>query len=188
MQPRNAVGLLLLPVLRVLANSKIIANVNIAEVLRVVKPKACSREGFLLSKKLKGKIPVFYSSSDLEGVAYRCKTQINEAAKQPAYWNVLPELDHNELGGFNNLANKVVIVMIRDKKDSARVRKRMKITKSIIKESTSVCEIHTKGKSLLTRILYAIYVGDYASYYLALFNREDPTPVEIIEEFKKRLK
>ena len=64
-----------------------------------------------------------------------------------------------------------------------------KITKKarINYKKTTVTKIQTKGKWLLTRMMYAIYVGDFASYYLALSNKQDPTPVPLIEDFKKRL-
>ncbi len=187
LQPRAAMGLLFVSVLRVLFNSKIISNPNVGSAIKAAVPKACSKEGFLLAQKMKGKIPVFYASENFKGVAYRCKTQVNENAKQPAFFHTLPEMNHNEINAFERNAGKLIAVMIRDKNDSLRIKKRMDITKEIIKENADVAEIKTKGNSLLARMLYTIYVGDYASYYLALMNNEDPTPVPVIAELKKRL-
>lgn len=190
LQPREALSYTFLPILMVLSNSKIISNQNSAvnESIRLLVPKTLRREGFLLAQKIKGKIPVFYASETFKAAAYRCKTQVNENAKQPAFSNVIPEMNHNELSGFKNLANKVHVIFIRDKKDSVHIRKRIEINKRIIKEKTGISEINTKGKTLLARMLTVIYVGDFASYYLALMNKEDPTPVSVIEELKKRLK
>jgi len=186
-QPRVALGYLLMPILVVLANSKVIVNPGINQALEVLDSKICSRKGFLLAKEIKGRLPIFYASNSLKTAAYRCKTQINENSKQPAFNNVLPEMNHNEINGFYKNSNKIHAVFIRDKKDSEMVKKRMDISKVIIKEKTKVSEIHSFGNNLLGRILSVIYIGDYASYYLALMNKEDPTPVPVIEVLKKKL-
>ncbi|MBW2996163.1 hypothetical protein KY332_02550 [Candidatus Woesearchaeota archaeon] len=78
-------------------------------------------------------------------------------------------------------------MFIRDKKDLIKVKKRMVITKKLIKTQTNIAEIHVRGKSLLARMLSTIYIGDLTSYYLALMNKIDPTPVPLIKELKKRL-
>lgn len=189
-QPRAAIGFLFLPVLKILANSRIIPNQDsaIREAIRGLVPKICSKEGFMLAKKLKDKIPVFYGSEELAGVAYRMKTQVNENAKQPAFWHVFPEMDHNEINGFKRGGKKLQLVFIRDKRDLQKIRKRMAITKKLIKDSTNVTDLHVRGNSLLARMLITIYIGDYASYYLALMNKVNPGIVKIIEELKKRLK
>ena len=42
-------------------------------------------------------------------------------------------------------------------------------------------------KNILEKMFYAIILGDWTSYYLALLNNQDPTPVAMVEEFKKEL-
>ena len=188
-QPRNAIGYLFLSMLAVLSNNRIIPNQSgaISETIRLLHPKQNSKEAFMLAKKLKDKIPVFYASEELAGAAYRMKTQVNENAKQPAFYHVFPEMNHNEINGFKKLGKKLITVFIRDSKDVMIIRKRMAITKNLIKSQTHTVDLNVNGKSLLARMLTTIYVGDYASYYLALMSREDPTPVPIIEELKKKL-
>ena len=82
---------------------------------------------------------------------------------------------------------KFAVVMIRDKYDNERIKKRMDICRDIMEVNVDVEEVETQGESLLARMFSAIYLGDYVSYYLALWNRVDPSPVEIIEDMKKRL-
>ena len=50
-----------------------------------------------------------------------------------------------------------------------------------------IIEVEAKGETNLERMLSLIYVGDFASIYLAVLRNMDPTPVNSIEEFKKRL-
>ena len=92
------------------------------------------------------------------------------------------------MNGFNRNTSKLAIVFLMDKKDSLIIKKRMDITRKIIKNSgVKVVDLDVHGKSLLARMMYSIYVGDYLSYYIALMNKIDPTPVPVVEDFKKRL-
>jgi len=191
LQPRAAIGYLFFPMIGLLHNSGIIEvkNEELNEMLNIIKDVNYYKEkGEALAKKIKGKIPVIYSSTLLEPVAYRFKTQINENSKQPAFNHVFPEMNHNELVGYKNMERKeFVAIFIKDKEDHPRIKKRMDICKKIIEKRVDVEEIETRGNHLLSRMFSAIYLGDFASYYLALFNREDPTPVNIIEYLKKEL-
>lgn len=191
LQPRASLGYLFFPMIGLLHNSGIIEvkNEEMNEMLDILKDINYYKEaGEALAKKIKNKTPVIYSSELLEPVAYRFKTQINENSKQAAFHHVFPEMNHNELVGYKNMDRKdFIVIMIKDKEDHPRIRKRMEICKDIFEKRVDVEEIETKGKYLLSRIFSAIYLGDFTSYYLALSNREDPAPVDIIEYLKKKL-
>ncbi|MBW2965964.1 bifunctional phosphoglucose/phosphomannose isomerase [Candidatus Woesearchaeota archaeon] len=189
-QPRIALAYTFIPILVVLSRYRLIANQDNAlrETIRGLVPKTNSKEGFMLAKKLLNKTPIFYASDNLHGVVYICKTLTNENAKQPAFYHVFPEMNHNEINGFKKNAKKLYIVMIRDKKDHIRIKKRMEIVGKLLKESVGISELPTKGKSLLARMLHTLHIIMYTSYYLALMNKIDPTPVPIIQELKAKLK
>ncbi|MBD3249097.1 bifunctional phosphoglucose/phosphomannose isomerase [Candidatus Woesearchaeota archaeon] len=188
--PRAAMGYLFISALVAMARAKIISDQDTAirEAVKGLVSKTCSREGFMLAKKMNNKIPVFYGSEEMRGVVYRMKCQINENAKQPAFYNVFPEMDHNEINGFKKQGKKMISVFLMNNKDNIAVKKRMDITKRLIKEQTNTAEIQVKGKNHLAKMLRTIYVGDFASYYLSLMNKEDPTPVPLISKLKERLK
>ena len=133
-------------------------------------------------------MPIIYSSGLFEPVAYRWRTQINENAKLPAMHHVFPEMNHNEINAFMNMRREnFAAIIIRDEGDDERVKRRMDITRDIIGRTVDVEEVHTKGSSLLARMFYAIHLGDFTSYYLAIDNRLGPTPVGVIEHLKKEL-
>ena len=117
----------------------------------------------------------------------RWKTQINENAKMAAFWNVFPEMNHNEIAAYQSMDSKYAPAFIRDRNDNERVRKRMDICKEIMEKRMPVHEVYTQGSSLLARMFSAIHLGDFVSYHLALWNRVDPNPVYIIEDMKKKL-
>ena len=190
-QPRAAIGYLFFPMLGLLHNSNIISitDTELNEMLAVLRNvNEFKEKAQELAKKIRGKLPVIYSSELLAPVAYRWRTQINENAKLPALHHVFPEMDHNEINAFINMSRKnFIAIMLRDKKDHERIRKRMDITKEIIANRVDIEEIYTKGDYLLARMMYSIYLGDFVSYYLAIDNRTDPTPVDIIEQLKQEL-
>ena len=190
LQPRAALGYLFFPMLGILHNTNIIRvkNDELNEMMGILKQtNKFNEQGEELSKKLKEKIPIIYASEALGAIAFRWKTQINENAKMPAFYNVFSEMNHNEIAGYKSMDHKFSVVMILDKNDNDRVKKRMNICKEIMEEYVEVEEVETQGESLLARMFSAIYLGDFVSYYLAVWNRADPGPVEIIEEMKGKI-
>jgi len=135
-----------------------------------------------LAEKLVEKIPLIYASERMGVVAYRWKTQFNENAKIHAFCHVFPELDHNELVGYDNIKAGYHVIIIKDDDDYVKIKKRMDITKRLISEAgINVTEMVIKGDCFLTKLFSAIYLGDLTSYYLALKYGTDPTPVDVIE-------
>jgi len=145
-----------------------------------------------LAHSLNGKIVAIYgSNSILDAAAYRWRSQIAENSKNLAFHHVLPEMNHNELVGWQypeNVLRSIGVVFLRDRGDHPQVQRRFDLTKEIIAgKSGALHEIWSEGKSLLARILSVIYLGDYVSLYLACLNSVDPTPVQVIDSFKNRL-
>ena len=185
-------GYLFFPMLGVLANSNLIdvKSNEAAEMLDTLsKTGEFKAVGERISKTIGEKTPIIYASDALSPVAYRWKTQFNENSKVPAFHHAFPEMNHNEIVGYQGMGRSdFIAIFIKDKDDNERVKKRMDITKEIISSRVDVEEVFTKGEHLLSRLFSGIYYGDFASYYLALANKVDPTPVNVIENLKKKLK
>lgn len=198
LQPRNAIAYMFFPLLKVLENSGIIGNQsgNVKHLIDALHKNAdiYDKSAKELSEKLYNKLPVIYSSNSMYPIAYRWKTQFNENTKLPAFCNRFPELNHNELNSYVNAAKLGIsfhLMILKDEHDNKRIIKRMDVTKKIIKEickdSVEFTELNIKGDDLLTRMFTTIYMGDLITYYLALKYATDPSPVELIEKFKKEL-
>ena len=190
-QPRAALAYLFFPVLGVLANSGIIEvkSDEIQEMLNILgNTGEFKSAGESIAKKIGGKTPIVYASELLSAVAYRWKTQFNENSKMAAFYHTFSEMNHNEIAAYQTMGNDDFIsIIIRDKDDNERIRKRMDLTKEIMSSRLCVEEIFTKGNGILSRMFSGIYFGDFASYYAALANKIDPTPVTVIENLKKKL-
>jgi len=188
--PRAAVGYLFFSLLRVLAEQKVISNPQkeIKSAVSLLKKSKIEEEAQRLAKKLKGKVPLVYSSERLSVIAYRWKTQFNENSKIHAFSHTFSEMNHNELEGFESKLGNFITVFLEDDKDNKRIIKRMKIIKSLLEKKGYECiEIKSKGKSLLEKLCYTMYLGDLAGYYLAEEYGVDPVEVDLIENLKKEL-
>ena len=101
-QPRSALGYLFSAVIKVISNSKIIKDLD-KEILLLnknLKPKILENQGKKLAQKIKGRIPIIYASDKYKALAQIWKINFNENSKSPAFWNSFPELNHNEMVGF----------------------------------------------------------------------------------------
>ncbi len=145
-----------------------------------------------LASKLNGKLPLIYSAADkFDTVNTRWRGQITENAKTLAFGHVFPELNHNEIVGWEvlkDIMKNIHVVILRDKDDYKRIQLRMDVTKGIINDlADGVTEIYSGGKSLLARMFSLLYLADWLSFYLAMLNGVDPSPVKKIDFLKEEL-
>ncbi len=145
-----------------------------------------------VAQKIYNKFPVVYCASiNFDVAAVRLRSQLNENSKVLALSGCLPEMDHNEIVGWQNpkkLIKDFFVVMFRDNGTDARVNKRMDITRDILRRAqVNVLEISSRGEDLLSRIFSLIYIGDFISFYLAILYGIDPAPTERIDYLKQEL-
>ncbi len=200
-QPRAAMGYLALPLLAILSRLDLVSRVDgwdsMIDVFEQVRRQSSAdiaterNPAKELARSLHGRIPVIYGTvSNTDLVAMRWKTQINENAKQPAYWNSFPELNHNEILALvrSDLLRNPFIIVLRNSYDHPENSTRMKIMRDLFTErDIPYTEITAMGETELEQVMSQMYFGDYVSYYLALANGLDPSPVELIERFKVQL-
>ena len=191
-EPRYATGYFFSSMLQVLINSGL-AEDQTKELLaesqklkkNVLKIELKSRK---IAKSLIGKVPVVYSSAQFQAVAMIWKIKLNESAKTPAFYNYFPELNHNEMSGFTNPKHKYQIITLLDKNDHPQNIKRMHITAKILKPmGVNTIIVEMEGKNIFETIFSTLLLGDWVSYHLALAYGQDPTPVKMVDDFKKLL-
>lgn len=144
-----------------------------------------------LAGRIEGSLPVIYGAGFLAAVANRWKTQFNENAKHWAFFEVLPELNHNAVVGLgipDVIRDTSVALMLRSARDPKRIQERWDVTRELLsREGVTAEEIHGRGETPLTQMLSLIHFGDFVSFYVAMLNEVDPTPVETIAFLKQRL-
>jgi glucose/mannose-6-phosphate isomerase len=137
-------------------------------------------------------VPVIYGASPVTAaVATRWAGQIAENGKTVAHVNVLPEMNHNEIvgwGGPGAFEGKGRVVFLRDADDHPRVSRRIDLTRDEIDATgAEIREVESRGLTRLGRMLSLIGIGDFVSFYLAMLNDVDPTPVAPIDRLKQAL-
>jgi len=144
-----------------------------------------------LAQELYGKLAVIYGAGITTEVAHRWKTQINENSKAWSFHEAFSELNHNAVVGYQfppELASKIQVVMLQSSHLPPPILRRYRITSQILeKANVNFSLIEGSGKSPLAQIMNLVLFGDYVSYYLAILNKTDPTPVETIDFLKGEL-
>lgn len=201
--PRAALGYSFSPILTIIERLGFIGDIQaeFEEMIEVLE-KGLSDYGVeipieqndskSIAISLHNRLPLIYSDNrHFDSVAVRFRGQINENAKQLAFSAVLPENNHNELVGWKNLgvpAENLISVIMTDFGIDPRVRFRMEfLSKTQAESSVETVALESRGEGLLARMFSLIQLGDWISYYMAILNRVDPMPVEIIDRLKASL-
>ncbi len=191
-QPRMGTGYFVGAFLQVFLTLGMLPDVR-HEVLAAVERYGKKRleieeKGKKLAVWLAKSTPIVYSGESYKSVALVWKIKLNENAKTPAFWNVFPELNHNEMVGWTLPQGKFSALFLRDPADHPRIGKRIDITAGLLQEKGIAVEIiDLEGETVFEKIFSSVMLGDFASYYLALEYGQDPTPVDMVEKLKKLL-
>jgi len=201
--PRAALPYLFIPLPILLEKLNMVSGVKseISETLDLLReigaanaPEKPLKENFSkkLASEICGTVPVIYGFGVYRAVAQRLKQQFNENSKVPSKWESFPELNHNEIVGWESageLAKLFSVIFLRDAFESEAICERIAATQELMrKESVKIFEMRGIGKSVLARMLSVICVGDFVSVYLAILRGLDPTPVKTIALLKERVK
>jgi len=203
MPPRAALGYSLIPLVRALeslglypgAGRHISEAVSLLAKLRGrVRPKVAARRNRAkrLAAALFGKVPWVHGTAGImSAAAYRWRTQLNENSKTLAYSSECPELNHNEVVGWERaerLPARIEVVMLRRPGDHWRNRARVDIvSEKLVGPKAPVQVIEAEGRSGLAQLLWTVYLGDWTSLYLAFLNGVDPASIDSINTLKRAL-
>jgi glucose/mannose-6-phosphate isomerase len=143
-----------------------------------------------LARWLHGTTPQIAGAGLTAPIAYRWKTQINENAKSPCFAHELPELDHNEIVGWQGAAElgRFSAVFLDDSDLHPRIRQRIELTRGLIAgHAAGTYRVDSVGGTRMERLISLVLLGDLVSLYLAVLRNVDPTPVPPIEQLKNAL-
>jgi glucose/mannose-6-phosphate isomerase len=194
--PRAMLGYNMIALLSVLYHTNLIGAAFMKETENAIEfldrgKKGIESEAELVARKLRGKLPVIYCDHRLHAMALRFQQQLNENAKHIAHVNTFPEMNHNELGGWQypeNLIPMLQVVYLYSDHDHDRVEKRMEICRNIFeKKSNPIIDVVGEGASLLEQYFYLIHLTDWISFYLARENGIAPDGVESIDYLRSEL-
>ncbi|MEK7190512.1 MAG: bifunctional phosphoglucose/phosphomannose isomerase [Patescibacteria group bacterium] len=189
-QPRSALGFSIKAFLKFIGEEEELKKLT--ELATVLNPIDFEKEGKILAEKIRNHIPVIYASDRNLSVAYNWKIKLNESGKIPAFYNVFPELNHNEINGFNvkdstrELNNKFYFIFLKDTEDDPRILKRMEVTEKLYQDrNLPTRTLELTGENIWFKIFSSLVLADWAAYYTALQYGLDPQQIPMVENFKK---
>ncbi len=192
-QPRMAAAYLSIPMIIILQRLGLIERKNgqLNEMVFLLKKEQARIEDKAreLALRFRGKLPVIYAAEELQTVAYRFRTDLNENGKQFALSHFFPEQNHNEINAYLGLKrSSCEFVFLRHENELKKIQKRFSAVKKLFEKRFNITEVQLKGKSLIAATYYALFLAALTSYYLSLVNKLDPEPVPYIAFLKKELK
>ena len=152
------------------------------------KGKAIREEARAMAEALQGSIPVFYGDCSWEPVLKRWCQQVNENTKGLAHYAVFPELNHNEMVGWEFKQEDLAVVLFRSSLDSERTTSRIEISRDLLKpQSRTLLEFELQGEDYAEQLFFALHFGDWLSYEWAMLKGVDPVAIRVIDLLKSEL-
>ena len=187
-QPRSALGFQLRGIAKLM---KLSEELKKSEALSKLNPESLEAKGRDLANLFKDKVPVIYASQSNRQIAYNWKIKFNETGKIPAFTNIFPELNHNEMTGFDvkessrHLSEKFHFIFIKSSYDHPRILKRIEILEKLYKaRGLEVTFVPMEGESLYYKIFNSLILADWTALYTAELYGLESEQVPMVEEFK----
>jgi len=148
-------------------------------------------EVFALAKKIHKTMPIIVTEEDLSSIGFRLKSQLNENSKMLSYNITIPEMNHNEIIGWeNNNIDKKYFSMIWIHIGWPKNLERMKITNEILSTKVSYVthlSVPDKIPKNLTSLFFLINYIDWLSYWCGVLNEVDIDAIKSIDLIKKKI-
>lgn len=196
-QPRHALGLSFFSLLKIMQGLGFCnENQNVKEIIDLWKKRGSeySKENnypIQIAEQLVGFIPVIYSAEFLSSVGYRFKCQLNENAKLHSFHHTLPEMNHNEIIGWESFKEKqfaAKVIYLIDKEFHQQNKKRFDILKNMLAEqSIDIITLTSSEKNKKVRIMDLIFLADWISFYVSVLRGYDPSEIDFIYRMKQQI-
>ena len=189
-QPRSALALNLRSLLKLIDEEEMLEKMG--KLVDDFHPEEFEEKGKKMAERLHGYVPIIYSSEENYALAYNWKIKFNETGKIPAFYNVLPELNHNEMTGFDvkdatrKLSDKFCFIFLQDEKDHIKIKERINIVSKLYEDrDLQTYKFEISGENIFHKIFNTLVVADFASYFTAEAYGLESEQVPMVEEFKK---
>jgi glucose/mannose-6-phosphate isomerase len=145
--------------------------------------------GRTLARQLRKQLIVIYTPESERSLGYIWKIKFNETAKVPAFSNVIPEMNHNEIVGFSSNSFPTTALFIHEPTLAGRMKKRIAVTKRLVQGTGArVITIPLTGKTSTQKMWNSIMLADWTSYHLSLSMKHDPAETRIIDKLKRAMR
>jgi len=191
-QPRCATGYVVTYLARILGAAGVLERPE--QVLQplpaFLRRLSLRQQGEDVARWIGDRVPVFYTDEHhLAAVARITKIKINEHAKRAAFFNALPEANHNETIGFTAPFGPFALLYMHDPDSHPRILRRFEVMQEVFAGSDHMdfCMWTMPGETAAEKVFAAGVFGEWCAYACALLGGIDPTPVPLVEDFKQKL-
>ncbi len=191
-QPRSGLGFAFVGLMKLIGREDLLAEAH--KLAEILKPEELESHGQKIAESLKGKVPLVYTSAANETVAWNWKIKLNETGKVPAFYNVLPELNHNEMTGFDvsaqarGLVDPFHVIILKDSDDHSKIQNRMATVEKLYKDRNIPTDIYDMmGNSRMEKIFTSLLIAVWTAVKLAEMYGHESEQVPMVEEFKKMI-
>ena len=200
MQPRAALGYSVSAYTALFYNLDLITKSTIQEFDFAIKELTKFSYKFLsnnkpavdLAKKIYDKMPIIYSENEsTSSVGIRFANQLQENSKILSYSSILPEINHNEIEGWDSdeeVLRKIFVIWLCGFDENPQIVKRRDTTFELISSFTNnQTKIVIDASNKIEYMLKLIHFCDLVSFYTAMIKQINPTPVNQISMLKNKL-
>lgn len=191
-QPRSALGFSFQGLLALTGRDDVLVEVR--TLADVIEPASLEDDGKELAASMKDHVPVVYCSRRNETLGWNWKIKLNETGKVPAFYNVFPELNHNEMTGFDvtdeskHLSAPFHFVLLEDDEDHPKVQKRMDVVTSLYQDrGLPVTRLKLSGSTRLEKLFQSLLIADWTAVHTAALYGLESEQVPMVEEFKRMI-
>jgi glucose/mannose-6-phosphate isomerase len=192
--PRASIAYSLVTIFRLLEGLNLVGKENYTKKFEHIatflekNAENIQEEAKEISSYLNEKIPIIYAQDANEALAVRFRQQLNENSKMLAWHHVIPEMNHNEIVGFEGKANHVAVLLLRLGNENDQENIRFDFLAELLSQSAvPIRTLVGQGKNYFENYFYIFQVLDWVSVFLAEIAGIDPTPVATITLLKNRL-
>ena len=196
-QPRYALGLSFFSLLKIMHVFGIASEENNVKKIidlwqkRGEEYSTDKNQAIQIAEQIVGFIPVIYSAEFLSSTGYRLKCQLNENSKVHAFNHSLPEMNHNEIIGWESYKEKrfqTKVIYLIDKEYHPQNIKRFDIFKAMLAEQKiEVLTLSSNEENKKVRIMDLIFLSDWISFYVSVLRGFDPSEIDFIHRMKQQL-
>ncbi len=142
--------------------------------------------------QLKGREPAIYTETGFAGLARRWKTQLEENAKRGASFDVVPELFHNAVVGWDAIsaaaAAQHAVVQLEWSEAPATTAARFGYLARLLGDrKVTAIRVPLSAPDRLVALVTGVSLGDFFSLAVAEQAHVDPYPVDAITRMKTSL-
>jgi glucose/mannose-6-phosphate isomerase len=171
-----------------IGSKNLLAQIDNAAAFLLIEQECIKKIALDMLRSSQNKQFLFYAEDQFYPAILRACQQINENGKELAFYNVVPEMNHNEIVGWAKAPDSIYTVILRSNLEFARNAERLEFSEQIIRSKTdAVSKVELKGGNLIEQTLYAIHLVDWISFFIAEKKGIDVTEVHVIDQLKDHL-